>query len=117
MMRENAARVNGLDRQGAWPKHPGVATRRELMEREVERLEGEAKVLERDWRRIPWLFVFVLSAVPAFLIWGKTAAIYAILCTPCLVGTAAYLLGVRRSENQQSLRELQRQLEDQSRER
>ncbi len=81
------------------------------MEREVERLKGEAKVLERDWRRVPWLFAFVLSAVPAYLIWGQTAAVYAILCTPCLVGTAAYLLGVRRSENEQSLRELERQLE------
>lgn len=83
----------------------------------MERLESEAKVLERDWRRIPWLFVFVLSAVPAYLIWGNTAAIYAILCTPCLVGTAAYLLGVRRAENQQSLRELQQQLADHPRER
>ncbi len=43
---------------------------------------------------------------------GADGGDYALLCTPCLVGTAAYLLGVRRSENQQNLDELQHQLED-----
>lgn len=89
-----------------------MADRRELIEREVERLHSEAKVLERDWRRVPFLFAFILSALPAYLIWGPAAAFYAILCTPCLVITALYLLGVRRSENRQSIEELERQLRD-----
>jgi hypothetical protein len=88
-----------------------VATRRELIEREIERLHGEAKVLERDWRRVPWLALSVLSALPAYLIWGQTVALYALFCAPCLVGTAAYLVGVRRTENRQNLRELEQQLE------
>ncbi len=85
------------------------------MEQELERLRSEAKILERDWRRVPFLFVFILSAVPAYLIWGPTAAFYAILCTPCLVITALYLLGVRRAENKQSIEELEQQLRRPSR--
>jgi hypothetical protein len=81
------------------------------MEREVERLEGEALVLERDWRRVPALMVFALTALPAYWIWGSVAAFYAILCAPCLVITALYLVGVRRAENRQALAELRKQLE------
>lgn len=113
MMQENAAPVHGaLDRSGGRNKPRGVADRRELIEKEIERLREEAKVLERDWRRVPYLFAFVLSAVPAYLIWGPTAAFYAVLCTPCLVVTALYLLGVRRAENRQSIAELERQLRE-----
>ncbi len=87
-----------------------MADRRALIEQEIERLHGEAKILERDWRRVPLLFAFILTAGPAYWIWGPTAALYAVLCTPCLVITAVYLLGVRRSENRQSIAELERQL-------
>lgn len=87
-----------------------MADRRALIEKEVERLHDEAKILERDWRRVPLLFAFILTAGPAYWIWGPTAALYAVLCTPCLVITALYLLGVRRSENRQSIAELERQL-------
>lgn len=87
-------------------------TRRDLIEVEIERLEEQGVLLERDWRRIPYLGAFVLSAGPAYWIWGPTAAFYAILCAPCLVGTALYLVGVRRSENKQLLEELQGQLRD-----
>lgn len=92
-----------------------MADRRELIEKEIERLHEEAKVLERDWRRVPFLAAFILSAVPAYLIWGPTAALYAVLCTPCLIITALYLLGVRRAENRQSIEELERQLRDRER--
>lgn len=87
-----------------------VETRRDLIATEIERLKGLGEELERDWHRIPYLGAFVLSAGPAYWIWGPTAAIYAILCAPCLVGTALYLVGVRRSENRQLLEELEGQL-------
>ncbi|HJL15539.1 MAG TPA: hypothetical protein RMH99_07790 [Sandaracinaceae bacterium LLY-WYZ-13_1] len=85
-------------------------TRRDLIEREIERLHEQGELLERDWRRIPYLGLFLLSAGPAYWIWGPTAAMYAVLCTPCLVGTALYLIGVRRSENRQQITELEGQL-------
>jgi hypothetical protein len=85
-------------------------TRRELVESEIHRLRALGDDLERDWRRIPYLGVFLLTAGPAYWIWGPTAAFYAVLCTPCLVVTALYLIGVRRSANRQELEELERQL-------
>jgi hypothetical protein len=53
------------------------------MEREVERLESEAKVLERDWRRIPFLGAVAVLAVPAYYIWGPLAALTVIVIAPC----------------------------------
>ena len=88
------------------------ATRAELIEAEIERLKGEAKTLERDWRRIPFLAAFFLLALPVNWIWGPTASFYAVLCVPCLVATAAYLIGVRKRENRDLLVELEDQLED-----
>lgn len=85
-------------------------TRKDLIEIEIERLEREGVLLDRDWHRIPYLGIFILSAGPAYWIWGPTAAFYAILCVPCLVVTALYLIGVRRSDNRQSLEELRGQL-------
>ena len=82
------------------------------MEREIERLRGEANVLDRDWRRIPFLMATAVFAVPAYLIWGPIAAIYAILLAPCLVITALYLIGVRKAENRQAIEELERQLRE-----
>lgn len=81
------------------------------MQAEVERLESEAKILDRDWKRIPLLVAGVVLAVPVHFIWGPTAAIFAVLAVPCLVGTAFYLIGVRRIENRQNLEELRRQLD------
>jgi hypothetical protein len=81
------------------------------METEVDRLNDEAKVLDRDWRRIPFLAAVALFGVPAYYIWGPGAAIFAVVLAPCLVVTALYLIGVRRYENKQNIEELRRQLD------
>jgi hypothetical protein len=80
------------------------------MEAEVHRLEALQKELDRDYRRVPFLFVFGLLTIPVYFIWGATAAIYAILCTPCLVITALYLIGVRKADNKKETLELRRTL-------
>lgn len=90
----------------------GVATRRELMEQEVARLHDEAKALDRDWRRVPWLFAFIVTALPVHYIWGPTASFYTVLFVPCLVITALYLVAVRRAENKSTVQELERQLRE-----
>lgn len=90
------------------------ATRAELIEAEIERLKGEAKILERDWRRIPFLAGFFALALPVHWIWGPTASFYTVLCVPCLVVTAAYLIGVRKRENRDLLAELEDQLDEMS---
>jgi hypothetical protein len=76
------------------------------MDAELARLADEAKALEREWRRIPFLFAFGVLAAPVLFIWGPLAALYTLLFTPCLVGTAAYLVGVRRRENRDLHEEL-----------
>ena len=81
------------------------------MEAEIDRLKDEAKVLERDWRRIPFLAAFLLLAGPVYWVWGATASFYAVLCVPCLVLTAYYLSGGRIREIKDLLVELEDQLE------
>jgi len=87
-----------------------MATRRELIEAEVTRLEALQKELDRDYRRVPLLLAFGLLTIPVYYIWGTTAAIYAILCTPCLLIAALYLVGVRRADNKKEMLELRRTL-------
>ncbi len=107
----NHARVCELDAKGRREQTSRVAkTRRELLEVELTRLEAEALILDRDFRRVPLLMLFALSAIPAYSIWGPTAAIYAVLAAPCLVITALYLVGVRRAENKQMREEIANQL-------
>ena len=86
-------------------------TRPDLIEKEIERLEEQATLLERDWKRLPYLWGGMLLVGPIWLIWGPVVGLYALLCVPCLFFTALYLVGVRRSENRQMLAEMRRQLE------
>ena len=85
-------------------------TRRELMVAELKRLDEEVEALDREWRRVSLLFAFVVLAAPAYFIWGPLAAFYTVLFTPCLVVTAAYLVGVRKREAKDLREELQQQL-------
>ena len=80
------------------------------MEKELERLRDEGVALARDWKRLPYLGATILLAGPIHLIWGPTVALYAVLCAPALVGTAYYLVGVRRNENREQILEYEHQL-------
>lgn len=83
---------------------------RDRIEQEIARLHQEGAKLEREWHQVPYLFALVLLAGPVFWIWGPVAGFYTILGAPSLVVTAYYLVGVRRSENRELLRDLERQL-------
>jgi hypothetical protein len=85
-------------------------TRTDLVRKEVARLRDLGEQLERDWRRIPYLGGAVVLVGPAFWIWGPTVGLYALLCVPCLVVTALYLVGVRRAENREQVADYERQL-------
>lgn len=74
------------------------AQRLVLLEREKERLEGEIEAYENQWNRKHWLMLFGLLALPAYMFLGKAFAVLMVLCTPCLVITYAYLVGVRKAE-------------------
>ena len=79
------------------------------MDEELARLVEEGAALEREWRRIPYLFAVGALAVPVYFVWGPLVALAVLLATPCLVGTAAYLVGVRRRENRELHAELERE--------
>lgn len=85
------------------------AARAAVLVEEVARLERELAVLERQWARKHYLSAFALLALPA-LYFGGLYAVIVLLCTPALVGTQAYLIGVRRSECRELIREAQREL-------
>lgn len=77
---------------------------------EVERLHREIASLDRDWARVPYLLFSLLLTIPAGLIWGWVAAQLVLICAVSLVGTAAYLIGVRRREYRGELEDLTRDL-------
>lgn len=101
---------DGSDEAKATPTRSELA-KRALFEAEVVRLREEGRLLERDWRRIPFLFGFVLLAAPAYWIWGPLASLYALLFVPCLLLTAVYLVGVRRRENDRQIEDFQGHLD------
>jgi hypothetical protein len=87
-----------------------TANRRELFVKELVRLDAEAIVLERDYRRVPFLILSGFLAIPFYFVWGPPAAMYTILGAPCLMFTALYLVGVRRAENRQAREEIKEQI-------
>lgn len=84
--------------------------RRELVVAQIERLKQHRARLEKDWSRIPRLAYSGLLVVPAYFVGGVGAALATLLFVPCLVGTAAYLVGVRLFENKQTTRDLELQV-------
>ncbi len=80
-----------------------------LLEGEVDRLRKELAILERQWARKHLLAAFGLLALPA-LYFGTLYAMIFLLCTPALVATQAYLIGVRRSECRELIEESRREI-------
>jgi hypothetical protein len=87
-----------------------MAGRRELLEAEIERLQRELEVLERQWQKKHLLALFGLAAIPAHFAFGRLVAAIVLLCTPALVATQAYLLYVRRAECRQLIDETRREI-------
>ena len=87
------------------------ATKKELIVIEIARLKDQAVGLERDWKRIPFLFVSIVVVAPVHWIYGPTASCFTLFFVPSLVLTAVYLIGVRRRVNEIQIVELTAQLE------
>ncbi len=88
-----------------------VSERERLLEAEVVRLREQLAILEAQWKKKHWLALFGLLAIPLFVLvpsplWG----IGALMATPCLVLTQAYLIGMRRAECRELIRACQRDL-------
>lgn len=81
-----------------------------MLEAEVTRLEGELRMLDRAWSRKHLLAAFGLFAIPAYFLFGGLVAGVVLFCTPALIATQAYLVGVRRYECRQLIDETRREL-------
>jgi type II secretory pathway pseudopilin PulG len=66
---------------------------------EIERLDEQYADLEQLWTKVPrygWLVAF---APLVWILWGFGWTLVELLVVASLVGTQAYLIGVRKSEN------------------
>lgn len=85
------------------------AARAAMLEAELVRLQKELGVLQRQWDRKYRLAAFGLLALPAAY-WGLAYSVIFVLCTPALIATQAYLIGVRRNECRELIAEAKREL-------
>lgn len=85
------------------------AARIALLDEELKRLHKELAVLDRQWAQKYRLGAFGLLALPAAY-WGIAYSFIVLLCTPALIATQAYLIGVRRSECRELIGEAKREL-------
>jgi hypothetical protein len=86
----------------AFAEDPRTIHRRTLQSR-LDAEQTHLARLYRDARKIPWLLLLALLAVPAGLVWGRTAAIF-------LVGSGYYLIWGHKGEYEQKIGELRREL-------
>jgi uncharacterized membrane protein YdbT with pleckstrin-like domain len=66
---------------------------------EIERLDAEHREYEKLWTQVPRFAWVVLLAPVIGFIWGFGWFVAAVLVSGALVGTRAYLIAVRRTEN------------------
>ncbi|MFW6051327.1 MAG: hypothetical protein ACODAU_09145 [Myxococcota bacterium] len=88
-----------------------MSDRKQRLEAELERLQRELDSLERDWKRVPWFAALLVLTVPAGILWGAVGALLVILGTGALMGTAAYLIAVRKNEYRGEMRDVRRDIE------
>jgi hypothetical protein len=66
---------------------------------EIERLDAEHREYERLWTQVPRFALVLVLAPVAGLVWGFSAFVVELLVSAALVGTRAYLIAMRKSEN------------------
>jgi uncharacterized membrane protein YdbT with pleckstrin-like domain len=79
---------------------------------EIERLDAEHREYERLWTQVPRFAWVVLLAPVIGFIWGFGWFVAAVLVSGALVGTRAYLIAVRKTENRWNRDKLMADLRD-----
>jgi hypothetical protein len=80
---------------------------------EIDRLDEEYRDLERMWRQVPWFLLFALLSPVVGTLWGWGAGVVELMVTGALVGTQAYLVAVRQTENRWNRTKLEHDLSEQ----
>jgi hypothetical protein len=84
-------------------------------EAEMLRLDAEYASLDVLWSKVRRSTLWLLLAPLVWYGFGWGAAVVALLLAGALVLTRTYLIGVRRSENRVTRKELERELREQAR--
>lgn len=71
----------------------------EKYEAEIRRLDELHAELDQLWTKVPRYGYLALLAPVIWYVWGFGWAFVELLVTASLIGTQAYLIGVRKSEN------------------
>lgn len=88
------------------------AALRKKYEAEQARLDDELRELEHHWQTVPRFFAFAAFAPLVTYFYGFAAGMVELMVTLALVGTRAYLIGIRKSENRWTHQSLARELQD-----
>jgi len=80
---------------------------------EIDRLDEEHAGLARLWTQVPRFALFALLSPVVWAVWGWGAGVVALMVTAALVGTRAYLIAVRQTENRWNRTKLVDDLDDQ----
>ena len=80
---------------------------------EIERLDEEYRDLARMWTQVPWFALFALLSPLVGAVWGWGAGVVELMVTAALVGTRAYLVAVRQTENRWNRSKLENDVREQ----
>lgn len=80
---------------------------------EIDRLDEEHADLARLWTQVPRFALFGLLSPVVWAVWGWGAGVVALMVTAALVGTRAYLIAVRETENRWNRTKLVDDLDEQ----
>ena len=83
-----------------------MSQKRDMMEAELIRIEGLLGDLDKDWSRVRYAWALLALAIPAYLKWGTMGWSLTLLGVLSFVGTAYYLIGVRKAEYRGEMEEL-----------
>lgn len=71
----------------------------EKYQAEIDRLDEEHADLAHLWTQVPRFALFALLSPVVWAVWGWGAGVVTLMVTAALVGTRAYLIAVRQTEN------------------
>lgn len=81
------------------------------IEAEIAWSQQQLQSLERDWRRLPYIALLLLLAIPGGYFWGGLGALIAVVGTLIIGAISAYLVTGHKSEYEDKIRDLKKDLQ------
>lgn len=77
---------------------------------DIEWTRGNIAGLDRDRRRVPWLFLLAFFAIPIGIKWGALAALATVGFSVFFAVAGLYLISGHRAEYEEKIRDLEAEL-------